>query len=445
MSSEGKAYINLQLGWPTPSLFPKEQLAEAAKAVLLDDEVAAKALVYGPDPGQDSLRAALAKWLSEFYQPTAGPVSPDRLFITNGASGALPMLLTRFTEPGYTRRVWMIEPTYFLACPSFQDAGFEGRLRGVPEDDEGIDIEFLRAGILEAEKEESTTGLGYDVATAPKVYRHIVYVVPTFSNPSAKVMSLRRREQLVELAREFDALVISDDVYDWLRWPAEDGKDGGHELPKPLPRLVDVDRALPGGNLYGNVVSNGSFSKIVAPGVRVGWIEGTPEIPKELCKLGPVRSGGCQGHLSSMFMGQLLSSGALEAHIRDKLIPTYRTRYQAMMKAIGEHLLPLGITIAPTMDRSGEVSVVGGFFTYLNLPSNSVTSKDLADYALEKHNVRAAHGGMMTVVGDKGSTQRAETTFGPGLRLCWAWHEVEAIEEGVERLATAFKELKRLA
>lgn len=416
--------------------------------MLLDDEVAAKALVYGPDPGQDSLRASLAKWLSDFYQPTAGPVSPDRLFITNGASGALPMLLTRFTEPGYTRRIWMIEPTYFLACPSFQDAGFEGRLRGVPEDDEGIDVEFLRSGMLEAEKEEASAGLGYDVATAPKVYRHIIYVVPTFSNPSAKVMSRRRREQLVALAREFDALVISDDVYDWLRWPSEDGKAGDCELLPPLPRLVDVDRAMPGGNAWGNVVSNGSFSKIVAPGVRVGWIEGGPEIPKELCKLGPVRSGGCQGHLSSMFMGQLLSSGALDAHIQNKLIPTYRTRYQAMMKAIHQHLLPLGISIAPTVDDAqvrGKAAVAGGFFTYLNLPGNSVTSKELAEYALEKHNVRAAHGGMMTVAGDEGSIKRAATTFGPGLRLCWAWHEVEEIEEGVERLATAFKELQTLS
>ncbi|KAF3804301.1 hypothetical protein GCG54_00000653 [Colletotrichum gloeosporioides] len=443
-SREPKSYINLQLGWPSTSLFPKKQLADAAQAILLNDDIAAKALVYGPDQGQDSLREALAKWLSDFYQPSAGSTSPQRLFITNGASATLSMLLTRFTDPEFTRCIWMIEPTYFLACPSFQEAGFESRMRGVPEDDEGIDIDYLRKGLLEMETREPPNPAFISTVASPKVYRHVIYVVPTFSNPSAKVMSLCRREQLVELARQFDALIIADDVYDWLRWPADQGASGSFELPPPPPRLVDVDRALPGGDPWGNTASNGSFSKIVAPGVRVGWVEGSPEMAKELCKLGSVRSGGCQGHLSSMFMGHLLSSGALDEHIHGKLIPTYQERYHAMMKAILEYLSPLGITVAPRQSESyeGEPGIVGGFFVYLDLPHDSISGKQFAELALERHNVRVAHGGMMTVAGDPGSLERAKASFGVGFRLCWAWHDVIEIQDGIMRLAAAFKEMR---
>ena len=168
----------------------------------------------------------------------------------------------------------MVEPTYFLACPIFQDAGFTGRMRGVPEDKEGIDLEFLRARLEDAESTDwDRTGAKCLDTGYPKLYKHIIYCVPTFSNPSGKTMSRSRREGLVKLAREFDALVVSDDVYDFLRWPADQMKPLDTDLGVLPPRLVDIDKSLEGGTEYGNTVSNGSFSKIVAPGTRVGWLE----------------------------------------------------------------------------------------------------------------------------------------------------------------------------
>lgn len=95
-------------------------------------------------------------------------------------------------------------------------------------------------------------------------------------------MSLRRREQLVRLAREHDALIVTDDVYDQLQWPAKRISSPSYSKHACLPRIVDVDRSLDGGALrhgadgFGNAVSNGSFSKIVGPGCRTGWMEGTP-------------------------------------------------------------------------------------------------------------------------------------------------------------------------
>lgn len=98
--------------------------------------------------------------------------------------------------------------------------------------------------------------------------------MPSFSNPSGTTLTLSRREALVRLARKFNALVIGDDVYDFLVWT-----ETAHSEPLPLllRRLVEVDRILDGGPLdsFGNVVSNGSFSKLLAPGCRVGWAEGT--------------------------------------------------------------------------------------------------------------------------------------------------------------------------
>lgn len=93
-------------------------------------------------------------------------------------------------------------------------------------------------------------------------------------------MSLRRRERLVQLAREYDALIISDDVYDWIQWWSDPGSTLAHPTVAHLPRLVDVDRCLDGGprDEWGNTLSNGSFSKVVGPGVRTGWAEGTPKL-----------------------------------------------------------------------------------------------------------------------------------------------------------------------
>ena len=114
-----------------------------------------------------------------------------------------------------------------------------------------------------------------------KIYRHFIYAVPTFSNPSSKTMSLRRREQLVSVAREYDALIVTDDVYDQLQWPAECEPTAPPPEKAVMPRIADVDRWLAGGperagaDGFGNAVSNGSFSKLAGPGCRTGWLEGS--------------------------------------------------------------------------------------------------------------------------------------------------------------------------
>lgn len=114
--------INLQLGWPSPRLFPAEQLAIATKACLCDPDIASSALIYGPDLGYTPLRQSIAEWLSSFYNPVSGSIQYERIAITGGASQNLASILHVFSDPNLTEMIWMVEPTYFLACTIFEGA-----------------------------------------------------------------------------------------------------------------------------------------------------------------------------------------------------------------------------------------------------------------------------------------------------------------------------------
>ncbi|CAK7223126.1 Valine--pyruvate aminotransferase [Sporothrix curviconia] len=448
--------INLQLGWPSPSLFPVDALKQGADAVLSDSDAATAALIYGPNPGAPALRKELARWLGTAYHHDPAAIDVARISVTAGASQTLANILLRFADPSYTRHVWMVEPTYFLACPVFEDCGFAGKLRGVPEDDEGIDLVFLRAALEAAEQavsgaQGSQNGAEDRPKAKPasyeKIYKHIIYCVPTFANPSGKTMSLGHRRALVRLAMEFDALIVSDDVYDLLYWPAsrerERERDGDLVLP---PRLVDINRQLDPNSKWGNTVSNGSFSKIVAPGTRTSWIEATPAFATWLANTGATWSGGNPAHLVSSMVERLLSSGRLEAHIRDVLIPTYCARYFCMIDAIDAHLAPLGVRIdkgTPYMtsawgdaSKTEDIELAGGFFLCITLPTTEgyPRTSELATAAIARKELKFAHGKMFEVKGDAGSKARSDAGYGSTVRLCWAFHDEATIEEGIRRL-----------
>jgi DNA-binding transcriptional MocR family regulator len=284
--------INLLRGWPCPTLLPTELIAGAAAKALRTPDVSTPALLYGPDPGYEPFRESVAAWLNSFYQPVTGDVTSKRICITGGASQNLGCILNVYTDPEYTRNIWIVAPAYFLAFRIFEDAGFGDKMRAVPEDEEGVNISYLRREIERSEEKAQKKGMESPrfkpERKRAKVYKHIIYCVPTFANPSSRTMTLGRRTDLVRLAREFDALIVSDDVYDFLQWPADPSLDSCLVTAKletmrtaHLPRLVDVDRDLDSGaeregaDGFGNACSNGSFSKLIGPGVRVGWLEGT--------------------------------------------------------------------------------------------------------------------------------------------------------------------------
>lgn len=132
------------------SLLPTQLLDKATHQVLQKKNVAYPAMCYGPDSGDPRLRKNIARWLTNFYKPNA-PVSEERICISGGASQNLACLLQDFTDPLYTRNIWIVAPAYMLAFRIFEDAGFHKKLRAVPEDSEGIDMEFLRIQIKKSE------------------------------------------------------------------------------------------------------------------------------------------------------------------------------------------------------------------------------------------------------------------------------------------------------
>lgn len=144
-----KKLINLIRGWPAPELLPAHLLSAAATQVLAEPSISTPILQYGPDAGHQPLREGLAQWLARHYR-----VAPDphRICITGGASQNLANILQSFTDPVCTRAIWMVAPCYHLASGIFDDAGFRGRLRATPEDEEGIDLEVLEQKIQDLEK-----------------------------------------------------------------------------------------------------------------------------------------------------------------------------------------------------------------------------------------------------------------------------------------------------
>ncbi|KAF5496964.1 Uncharacterized protein CGCS363_v008887 [Colletotrichum siamense] len=434
-----QSHINLQGGWPTPRLHPVEALESASAAVFRQNDIN-KQLLYGPELGSNSLRESIGKWLNDFYAPSAGSIPSERIAITNGASNGLATILQKFTDPS-TRAVWMVEPTYFLACPIFRDAGLMARIRGAPEGEDGVDLDFLAKALQELDDEwpadASLPPRKLAKAVYPKIYKHVIYLIPTFSNPSGKTMGIENRRKLVQLARKHDALIVSDDVYDMLRWYADDNGDtSSGEIPQCQPRIVDVDRDMEGATVFGNSVSNGSFSKIVAPGMRVGWLEGTPDFVAAMGTVGASVSGGCQSHFASLVIDRMLQNGVMTTHINDCLIPVYRERYHALTNAIKRCLYPLG---ARVVAENSDSNVAGGFFLYVSF--GKFTGAKIAQVALQDFNLKIAPGSIFAVPDDPLSISRGETSYFNGARLCWAWHEKEELVEGVERLAAAIRRI----
>lgn len=144
--------IDFLTGWPNPALLPTKLIAQATQRVLSDPDVFVPAFQYGPDPGHLPLRRAIASWFTA-YQKHSEAISYERISITGGASQNIGCILSTFTDPLYTRNVWLVSPTYYLSFQIFQDAGFEGRLKAVPEDKEGIDIEHLRKQLRRSDEE----------------------------------------------------------------------------------------------------------------------------------------------------------------------------------------------------------------------------------------------------------------------------------------------------
>ncbi|KAJ5578444.1 uncharacterized protein N7459_007408 [Penicillium hispanicum] len=435
-STPGLKRIDFARGWPNPAHIPADHLLRSAQCVLENPAVANPGLLYGPDEGSAPLRRNIAEWLGEYYQVREA-ISPQRICITGGASQNLASVLQVFTDPVYTRNVWMVEPTYHLAERIMDDAGFAGRIYGVPEDDEGIDLDFLESGLRQAEdKAELEKNTHPPARPWRKIYKHVIYAVPSFSNPSGKMMSLGHREQLVRLARKYDALLVTDDVYDFLQWPADVERPLEDHFHAFQPRLVDIDRYLDGGpaDEWGHAISNGSFSKLIGPGTRCGWAEATIKVAYGLSQVGQSRSGGAPSQFTSTIINQCFENHFLQDHVNVLLRDLLGESYRTMRSHIEQKLIPRGVTTP----RPSPANVAGGYFTWITLPA-PLRAAEIVKRAQEDENLYLAPGDIFRVAGDP---HGAQDRFSNCLRLCYAWEDVSEISEGIERLARVLDRAK---
>lgn len=282
--------INFGVGQPSADLLPVEVVREAMQSFLA--EAQPFDLNYGVPRGDTRFLDALAAFLTENYGVVA---SPDSLFATGGNSQAMSLVSTVFAKPGDT--VFVEEPSYFLAFKIFRDHHLN--IVGIPMDDDGPNMDELEAALGQH---------------SPAFF----YTIPSYHNPTGLSSSAERRQKVVELARSHNLLVVADEPYQLLYYYGDP--------PPAYGTMIDSDI----------VISLGSYSKILAPAMRLGWIQTSEALIQRILRIGLIHSGGCINHISSHVARHAMTRGLLDAHL-EKLRDTYRGRVEAMDAALKEH------------------------------------------------------------------------------------------------------------
>jgi 2-aminoadipate transaminase len=358
--------IDLGLGDPSLSLLPLDIIREAAQARLSQNDNSF--LQYGAEQGDGYFRLALAGFLSKGY---GFDVKSESLFVTNGISKALDLICTLFTKSEDT--IFVEEPTYFLALRIFADHHLN--VISIDTDENGLVIESLEEKLAEFH---------------PK----LLYLIPTFHNPTGTTMPRERRERLVQLAKEHDFMIVADEVYHLLSYT--------QIPPKSFAAYIDADAE--------NVISLGSFSKILAPGLRLGWLQAHPETIKRFNTCGLLDSSGGLNPFTSAIVHGVIESGGLENNI-NKLINIYRSRLRVMKSALHEHL--------PNVEYSVPH---GGYFFWLRLPENTDAKELRKNAQFFKVDFRP------------GTLFSSRDELKNYIRLCYVHYEEDKIEEGMLRL-----------
>lgn len=428
--------INFFKGHPSSRLLPREAVIQATAAILGPetreydkDPYNRHPLTYGSDEGALWVREQICTFLNDqvfkFKNGARSRTQADHLNLNSGASYGMLNILLQTTLPhnGYTRQAFIITPTYFLINDCFTDAGFKGKVTAINEQGHNsIDFESLVSALDQHEAEpqpHSTTEIIQGPKLTKKVYKYVMYCIPTFANPSGNTYSLETRHRLIEIARKYDMLIITDDVYDILDYTTP-----SDELPSPPLRMVHIDRSTASlsEDSFGNTISNATFSKLIAPGLRFGYHESiNANLARQLSKGGANVSGGTPSQLNSMIVGELLRSGAAQrciAHLRS----VYSERASILTSALKKYM-PLGTEMPP---------LKGGYFAWITLPP-AYNAMEISTILAKKFNVILADGSNFEVIGDKKNW--GQSSF----RLSISFLEVDEIERGIELFGAVCK------
>lgn len=364
--------ISFAGGLPAPEVFPLAEFQKACRTVL--DEHGAKALQYSTTEGYRPLREMIARHTAR-YGITVGP---DNIMITSGSQQALDLIGKVFINPG--DRILVESPTYLGALQAWN--AYQVEYVSVPLDDNGMQTELLEEALR----------------VSPK----FIYVLPNFHNPAGVSLSQGRRRILIELADHYGVPIVEDDPYGQLRYV------GDHQMP-----LVVLDNQFQknGGRPYsGNVIYISTFSKTLAPGLRLGWIIAPVDVIERLVQA----KQGADLHTSTfnqMVAYEVARHGFLDQHVRF-IRSVYRERRDAMLAAL-KNYMPSGVKWTKPQ---------GGLFLWVMLPDH-LNADDLLQKALKEK-----------VAFVPGTSFYADGSGHNTLRLNFSYVLPEQIEEGVKRL-----------
>jgi 2-aminoadipate transaminase len=369
LGSQTHDVVRLAMGSPAV-----EEIPSATFGALLGElEADHGAFDYGPTEGDRALRAALLDFLTANGTAAAG----EELLITSGGMQGLDLVCKLFVGRGDI--VAVESPTYTNGTATI--SGYEGEMIEVPGDADGMDVDAL-------ERLASVHG-------APK----LIYTIPTFQNPAGTTLPLERRERLIELAAEWGSVVLEDDPYSLLRFE-------GEELPSL--RELGAGRA--------RVVAVHTFSKILAPGLRVGWVLAEPEL---IVRMIDARQSmdTCTAPPMQRLVARFLADGLAEEHLA-RLRVVYHDRKVAMQQALADELGGLGASWTDPQ---------GGFFLWLTLDER-IDTDALFNVALQE--------GVAFI---PGRTFSIGGRFGNALRLAFSAEPPERAREGIARLRRAIE------
>jgi 2-aminoadipate transaminase len=363
--------ISFAGGLPAPECFPVRDFRDACHWIL--DHSAERALQYGPTEGHPPLKDYLIETMSKYEIPAVR----DNILFTNGSQQALDFMGRVFINPG--DKIVVGRPTYLGAIQAWNVYGPE--YVTVPLDDDGMRMDELEDSL------SANPGVKF------------IYVLPNFHNPAGVTLPLERRLRLVELAVQHKVFIIEDDPYGELRFEGDD-----------ITPVFALHKE--------NTIYLSTFSKTLAPGLRLGWIVAPERVMAKLVQA----KQGADLHTSTLVQylaNDICQRGLIRAHVR-RIRSTYRERRDVMLKAMEEHF-PTGVTWTRPQ---------GGLFLWVRMPEY-MDSRKLLDVAFEE-NVAFVPGHAFYPDGNDGHCC---------MRLNFSHSNPETIEEGIERLGRAMKRL----
>jgi len=363
-------------GFPAADVFPVEEFKRACNYVL--EHKGAEALQYGGTDGYVPLREMIARHTSAL----GISVDIDNILITSGSQQALDLLGKIFINRG--DRILVESPTYLGALQAWNAYGAE--YITVPADENGMRTDLL----------EEALRIG------PK----FIYVLPNFQNPTGTTLPLDRRQKLVELADRYGVPIVEDDPYGQLRYEGVD---------LPAVELLDSQMRKSSGFYTGNVIYLSTFSKILAPGLRLAWAIA----PKEVIRKLSLAKQGTDLHTSTfnqIVAHEVGQHGFIDRHVK-VIQDTYRVRRDAMLDSLDEHM-PEGVSWTKPQ---------GGLFLWLTLPQQFNATEMLQEAISEK------------VAYVPGEFFHPDASGKNTMRLNFSFCNSELINEGISRLGKAFK------